>query len=104
MRESVGLKPRTPDAFNLFIDESRFLAYAQKKLSLLAVEDFASLHDVVLYVLLPMLNNGNVDYDSPLILAATKLLLSMPDEFSGKFGNFGQNRLYFFRKEGIGGR
>lgn len=99
LRESVGLKQRTPDAFNLFIDEPRFLSHAEKKLTLVAVEDFASLHDLVLYVLVPMLNNGNVDYDSPMVLAATKLLLSIPEEFSNRFGDFGQNRLYLFKKE-----
>lgn len=104
LRESVGLKQRTPDKFNLFINESRFLSHAEKRLTLVAVEDFASLHDLVLYVLGPMLNDGNVDYDSPMVLATMKLLLSIPEEFRNMFGDFGQNRLYLFKKEGRSGQ
>jgi SAM-dependent methyltransferase len=99
LRKSVGLKKRMPDKFNLFINESRFLSHAEKKLSLVDVEDFASLHDIVLYVLVPMLNNGDIDYNSPMVLATTKLLLSIPEGFCNMFGNFGQNRLYLFKKE-----
>lgn len=99
LRESVGLKPRTPEAFNLFIDEPAFLPYAKTMLTLLSVEDFASLHDLLLYVLVPILNNGNVDYDAAIVKAATTLSLSAPEDLSGAVGSFGQNRLYMFRKE-----
>lgn len=104
LRESVRLQPRTPDAFNLFINESAFLSHAKKTLTLVDVEDFASLHDLLLYVLVPMLNNGKVDYDSPMVSAATKLLLSAPEEFRNAFGGFGQNRLYVLKKGGANGQ
>lgn len=98
LRESVGLSPRQPAEFNRFLDETRFLAHAAGELTLLEVEDFASLHDVVLYVLVPMLNDGEVDYDAPVVRAATELLLSVPEELRNGFGSFGQNRLYLFKK------
>jgi SAM-dependent methyltransferase len=99
LRVSVGLKKRTPDRFNLFINEAEFISYAKQKLNLLHVESFASLHDIVLYVLVPMITDGNVDYEHPIVAAVTKLLLSNPEEFGDSFGDFGQNRLYVFKKE-----
>jgi len=99
LRESVGLKKRTPDKFNLFVDEPSFLAHARTKLNLERYEDFGSLHDIILYILVPMINDGEIDYDNPLVTAATELLLSNSDKLRGSFGSFGQNRLYVFRKD-----
>lgn len=98
LREAVGLKARVPDVFNVFLDEPSFLAHAKKTLTLVNTQDFASLHDIVLYILVPMLNEGKVDYDSPLVAAATKLLQAAPSETANAFGSFGQNRLYVFKK------
>lgn len=103
LRQSVGLAARTPDAYNLFIDEASFLSHAEAVLDLVEVDDFASLHDLLLYVLVPMLNNGDTDYDSPLVKAATQLLLSAPESFRRQFGDFGQNRLYVFKKKAAHG-
>lgn len=96
LRETVGLPPRNPASFNLFIDEERFLAHAVKSLELIRVDDFGSLHDVILYVLTPMVNNGDVDYEHPMVKAAAELSAAVSDEYS--FGSYGQNRLYLFRK------
>ncbi len=98
LRTSVGLEKRTPDKFNLFINEPKFIAHAEQKLNLIHTENFASLHDIVLYVLVPMINNGKVDYEHPIVSATTKLLLSNPEQLSNLFGDFGQNRLYLFKK------
>ncbi len=98
LRVSVGLEKRKPDKFNHFIDEPGFLSHAEKKLNLVHMENFASLHDIVLYILVPMINGGCVDYEHPIVSAATELLLSNPKEFSNLFGNFGQNQLYLFHK------
>ncbi|MDF1642008.1 methyltransferase domain-containing protein [Thalassolituus oleivorans] len=99
VRKSSGLEPRTPDSFNLFIDEESFLRHAKTLFSLLAVEDFAALHDLVLYVLQPMMNGGKINYEDPMIQSVTDLLLAMPDNMRSDFGSFGQNRLYFFKKD-----
>ena len=98
LRESVGLKRRTPEAFNLFLRESTFIQYAKQRLHLVYCEDFASLHDLILYVLVPMVNQGKVDYDHPLVVAATTLLLRNAEDLGNAFGSFGQNRLYIFHK------
>ncbi len=100
-RENVGLAPRTPDPYNLFFDETKILPYLPTVgLELLEVEDFISLHDLVLYVLVPAVNGGKIDYDHPLVDAATKLALAVSAEQPSAFGRFGQNRLYVCRAGG----
>jgi SAM-dependent methyltransferase len=99
LRESVGLQARTPDAYNLFLNEESFLAHASKNLQLIDAVDFASLHDLILYVLVPMMNNGKVDYDAKIVHSATQLLLAS-EKLGRACGSFGQNRLYLFRKDG----
>jgi SAM-dependent methyltransferase len=100
-REVVGLPPRTPDFYNLFFDETKILPHITAAgLDLLEIEDFISLHDLVLYVLVPAINGGKVDYDHPLVAAATKLNMAISAEHMGAFGCFGQNRLYACRAKG----
>ncbi|MCG8529480.1 MAG: class I SAM-dependent methyltransferase, partial [Desulfovibrionales bacterium] len=102
LRQALGLEARIPDTFNLFLDESRFLDHVQGKLELIHRECFASLHDIILYVLVPMVNGGRVDYDHPMVGAVTQLLHSqkgeLDHELAGAFGEFGQNCLYVFKK------
>lgn len=99
-REAIGLKKRTPDSYNLFIDEDEFLGFADNELnlSLLNIYDFASLHDLMLYVLLPKINNNKTNYDHPLMDAVTELLLNIEGGLENSFGSFGQNRLFLFKK------
>lgn len=99
LRTSVGLAKRTPDSYNLFLDEPKFLEFATHLVELVEVIDFGSLHDVMLYVLVPMISDGKVDYDHPIVQAATNLLLSNPSTLLNSFGSFGQNRLYAFKKQ-----
>ncbi len=69
------------------------------ELDLEAVDDFAALHDLVLYVLGPLAHGGEVDYADPLVEAATALLLAPETaRLLGGLGPVGQNRLYVFRK------
>mgnify|MGYP001569402783 CR=1 FL=1 len=97
-RQAVGLPRRTPAEYNLFINEEDFLGHAQKALKLIGVDDFGTLHDIVLYVLVPMINGGAVDYKHPLVNAAAELSVSMADQHGSAFGDFGQNRLFVFHK------
>jgi hypothetical protein len=94
-REFLGLSPRQPAAFNLFFDESEIRPHiAHADLELIDVEDFSSLHDLMLYVLLPSISEGQVDYAHPLVRAAAALSERVFSREPGAFGDFGQNRLF----------
>ena len=100
LRELIGLRARTPDPYNKFIDEAKLESFAcdELKLKLLLVENFGSMHDLILYVLLPHINSGEVIYNHPLMESVTLLLEKLPEEFVNRFGDFGQNKLYLFEK------
>jgi ubiquinone/menaquinone biosynthesis C-methylase UbiE len=98
-RELVGLPKRIPAEFNHFLDETTLLPFLPSVgLEVLHIEDFISLHDLVLYVLVPMVNGGNVDYEHPMVAAATSLNTSLSRLKPNSLGAFGQNRLYKCRK------
>ncbi|MBL8022478.1 MAG: class I SAM-dependent methyltransferase [Leptospirales bacterium] len=99
LRASVGLDRRKPAEFNRFLDEDEFVAHASKSLTLVGREDFSSLHDLILYVLVPMINEGKIDYAHPLVHAATRLSIETSRQFNQAFGPFGQNRLLHFAKK-----
>jgi len=97
-RERLGLPRRTPADFNHFLDEDTLFPAVASALEWVDAEDFISLHDLALYVLGPAASGGEVDYASPLVEAATRLLLAMPEPQRRGFGAFGQNRLYTLRR------
>jgi SAM-dependent methyltransferase len=97
-RVAAGLPGRVPARYNLFLDEDKFLDHAKNSTKLVHVDDFGSLHDLILYVLIPMINNGEIDYDHPVVKAATELSISISGKYDNPFGNFGQNRLFLFQK------
>jgi predicted O-methyltransferase YrrM len=97
LREAVGLSRRERASYNLFMDDAEVLRHVEGQLDLVNVDDFGSLHDLVLYVLGPLTNNGEVDYDDPHVAAATELSLSAPAGLRD-VGRFGQNRLLLFRR------
>ena len=100
LRKLIGLPSREPDAYNKFLSESDFESFVKNemKLEIILSKNFASLHDILLYVLLPHYNSGQVSYDHPLMETVTQLLKNIPDEFSESFGQFGQNNLYVLRR------
>ena len=97
-REAIGLERRSEPPYNLFIRESDLLKYVAPSMKLVETKDFGSLHDLLLYVLVPMTNNGITDYNHPIVHAATEFLLRSGEYDSNGFGAFGQNKLYVFRK------
>jgi ubiquinone/menaquinone biosynthesis C-methylase UbiE len=102
-RELVGLPRRPAAEFNHFVDESTLFPFLPTVgLHLVDVEDFISLHDLVLYVLVPMTNGGVVDYEHPLIDAATQLNMALSHKDPGSLGTYGQNRLYKCQKGSSG--
>lgn len=97
LREVVGLEPRKAVDYNLFFDEPEILNHVRGlALHLEGIEDFGSLHDILLYVLVPAINGGEIDYHHPIIEAGTKIAKELPNAF----GAYGQNRLYIFTKPG----
>ena len=96
LRESIGLPSRVPDSYNTFLTETTFESFVEDELKaeIVLSQNFASLHDILLYVLLPHLNAGQVVYDHPLMESVTELLKNVPEQFSESFGRFGQNNLY----------
>jgi SAM-dependent methyltransferase len=96
LRSAVGLAPRTPAEFNLFLEDGKVRELLDRSCDLVSAEDFATLHDLLLYVLTPLVNGGQVDYGHPLVKAATELTLSLPTRV--EIGPYGQNRLYVFRR------
>lgn len=98
-RVAVGLEARTPDQFNLFFDEDQIIDFLPDAgLELIEIEDFISLHDLMLYVLVPMINDGKVDYGHPLVTAATQLNTALSSIEKNSIGAWGQNRLYICRR------
>lgn len=100
LRELIGLPSRIPDSYNKFLDENLFEKFVTEEIGLkiLKIDNFASLHDILLYVLFPHLNSGTISYDHPLMNSVVELLVNLPNERSGSFGNFGQNNLYVLRR------
>lgn len=100
-RESVGLPLRHWPSYNLFLDEDVILPYcASKGLELLQIDDFGSLHDLMLYVLLTAAEPNKEHYDEPPIVKAAELTMNLAAKGHGyPFGQFGQNRLYVFKKQ-----
>lgn len=98
-RELVGLPRRSPAEFNHFFNEETLLPFLPTvDLALLDIEDFISLHDLMLYVLIPMTNGGSIEYDHPLVAAATQLNIAISGQQKNSLGQFGQNRLYTCQK------
>ena len=99
MRKSVGLPERKPAKYNLFIDETVIIPQLKKSAKLLSIDDFGSLHDIILYVLIPSITKGVVDYNHPLVKTTADLSIALSENYNNPFGNFGQNRLFLFRKK-----
>lgn len=97
-RETLGLEARKSADFNHFLDEDEVIPHLESLFEEVSIDDFGSLHDLVLYVLVPASNGGSVDYDHPLVEAATRLSLARPDALAGAFGAVGQNRLFVCRR------
>lgn len=96
LREAVGL-PRRPDApFNLFFNDDEIVPHLKSRFATVEIEDFGSLHDILLYVLLPATLGDTGHYDHPIMRAVADLC----SKVNIPAGAFGQNRLYHCRSGG----
>jgi SAM-dependent methyltransferase len=99
LRVLGGLPERPPAEHNRFFGDDLLEPGRFDGLELVEVDDFGALHDLVLYVLVPMLESGEVVYEHPLVEAATTLSLRGAVEKLG-LGATGQNRLLRFSRTG----
>lgn len=99
LRELIGLPPRTPDSYNRFMLEADFESFVTNQLGLeiLEIDNFGSLHDLLLYVLVPHISNGKTMYEHPIMESITELLEKLPEQLRHGLGNFGQNKLYLLQ-------
>lgn len=98
IRDRLGLPPRPSAEFNLFIDEDSVVRRFSDVMQLLEVDDFSSLHDLVLYAVEPAAGDGEVHYDSPLMTRLSDAVLALQQLGFDDFGSFGQNRLWVWQK------
>ena len=100
LRTLGGLEKREQAEFNHFMNEE-LVNNQLNSLGFFKVKSncFSTLHDVVLYVLLPMINGGKVDYENPIVEAAAKLSSALTENGDEMLGDYGQNRLYLYRKQ-----
>lgn len=94
LREAIGLPRRRDAEFNLFLDDEVVIPHLKSLFSTVEVEDFGSLHDILLYVLLPATLGDVGHYDNPIMQTVTDLCTKV----SIPAGHFGQNRLYHCRR------
>jgi SAM-dependent methyltransferase len=93
LRNAVDLPSRPIDAFNTFIHDGAIERILDELgFEIVTSETISSLHDLVLYILLPMTNGGKVDYEHPLVEAAARLNIAMNAAQDDSLGSIGQNR------------
>ena len=98
-RKLMGLEERIPAPYNLFLDDNFVIECAKElALQLVNIHDFGSLHDLFLYVILPKMNDSTINYDDPIVDAITDFCINTTELTKNQFGEFGQNRLYLFKK------
>jgi len=101
LREKLGLEKRVPAEFNVFLSEEEVVdAMTKSGLTFKASKTIGSLHDIILYTLLPRLTGKDDNYDHPLVDLAKELEISFQNNFEeDHFGSFGQVNLFVFKKE-----
>ena len=97
-RVIVGLKPRIPPAFNLFIDEEVILPEMKKFFDVEQIIDHSSLHNIFQYIILPSVED-KIYYDTPIMNKVTELIIELNNKgLSNNFSDFGQGKLWILRK------
>jgi len=97
VRRALGLPNRPPAEYNVFIDEPRVVKAFEDTMTLAEVEDFSALHDLLLYAVAPAIEDGQVQYDTPLMGKVTDAALALANAGISA-GAFGQNRLWVWQK------
>jgi len=97
IRESLGL-PRRPSAeYNVFIDEEALKRELSGSVVLRDVRDFGGLHDLVIYALQAVTNEGEVLYDTDLMRHVTTVGRFLIEQGIDN-PPVGQNRLWIWQR------
>lgn len=100
LRSLIGLPNRNQAEFNRFISNNTLEKILfDLGFELIKTENFIDLHDIVLYILTPMINNGEIDYSNPIVQAAANLNIALSSQNINLSGSFGQNKMHLFRKK-----
>ena len=94
IRELAGLPRRDYPEFNKFLIKSDFVNEITKFSEIMEFKSISSLHDFILYIITPLLNDGSVDYDSDLMKPITDLILNSPEQLGSEISinyDMGQN-------------
>jgi hypothetical protein len=95
----VGLKPRKPPAYNLFIDEETILPEIEKFFDIEQTIDHSSLHNIFQYVILPSVDEQSY-YDTPIMNKVTDLAIELNNMgMPANFSNYGQGRLWVLKRK-----
>ena len=99
LRESFGLTRRPDAEYNLFLDEKWLIPFLKTKFVIKATEEFAGLHDLVLYCIGIIATGKEPCYDCKLVKKATQDTIKHYEKF-GKYPNipYGQNKLWVLKK------
>lgn len=99
LRKSAGLPERPIDKFNTFFEADALENLAKEiGLQVICNDHVSTLHDLMLYVLLPMTNGGIIDYEHPLVSAAAQINIELTNHLRLDLGAVGQNFLLLCRK------
>ncbi len=99
LRGYLELDDRTPPDFNLLIDEDNIIsALKEASFKIDEIDDFSALHDILLYVIIPKINGGFIDYNHPMLEVVKTLSPMTYKKYVNGFGHFGQNRMYRFSR------
>ena len=94
IRVLTGLPRRDYPEFNKFLIKRKFVDVVTKFSEVKDFMSISSLHDFILYVITPLLNDGSVDYDSELMKPITDLILNSPEKLGSEISinhDMGQN-------------
>ncbi len=100
LRNTIGLETRKHADYNKFLSDD-LIEWCKTTMSLYVEDNFAALHNLLLYVLLPKAypkynRHGRWHYNHPIMKAATELLLK--DKGANPAVDCGQNHLMVWRK------
>jgi SAM-dependent methyltransferase len=98
IRQALGLAPRAPATYNIFIDEQKIIERFKNSMNLVRSEYLSGLHDLMLYAVMPAAGSGEVEYDTTIMNKLTDAILTMNRDSMEMPSGLGQNVLWIWQK------